>query len=59
MPKLSLKVVKIPHYLRFLKTKVFNNMKEVYQGETGYTHSSGQYADKYVKDINYKFLFSN
>ena len=51
--------VEIPHYLRFLKTKVFNNMKEVYQGETCgiHIHWSNNDMDKYVKDINYKFLF--
>ena len=51
--------VEIPHYLNFLKTKVFNNMKEVYQGETCgiHVHWSNSDMDKYVNDLNYKFLF--
>ena len=51
--------VEIPHYLNFLKTKVFNNMKEVYQGETCgiHIHWSNNDMDKYINDLNYKFLF--
>ena len=51
--------VEIPHYLRFLKTKVFNNMKEVYQGKTCGIHVHWSNADMDIvkKDINYKFLF--